>query len=834
MYAGVIRTTTETDATDELAAPTLPAARLGHFEIERLLGAGGMGFVMAARDSRLGRVVALKLVRPGAGEKSHARLLREAQALARLSHPNVVTVYEVGEVEGKVFIAMELVESGAGASLREWINEAHPWRQVVARFLAAGRGLAAVHEMGLVHRDFKPSNVLIDRSGAVKLGDFGLVAAYPDETTTDEPGEGSPGSGPTYAEQSPALTSAGARLGTPHYMAPEQVRGEPADARSDQYSFCASLHEALTGALPGQVEGPVPRPLRALLRRGLDADPARRHPTMAALLAELERVLRPTASRWIAFSAALVAAALAAAAVSFALSRRAGPEAAEPAARSDRRSLPADPVARARVERIAAEVARLDQRGDRGDYDGLREALGRAVAEARQAGHAPTLVTALHALASVQLASADPVAGEATLREITQLAAAAHEDEQAAQAWLKLVLVVGYDLGKPQEAVGLLAAAEAAVMRAGSPVELRVNLLFYGAQLLDTLNRAPEGLARLKEARRLQVEEGTRPGATRMAVLGDIALEEAEARSIMGDHEGSLAAGREAIAIYRRVHGPGHPDEAYPWQNMGEELRLLGRTDEAVAAFRQAVRIRESRTAETANLAISLSSLATALREAGRVEESLEALATAVRISREKMSRDDPARVDSFIALAGAYGDLKRWDEKIALEDEVIAEFARNGLTPENLAIVLFNRGDSEAGRGRWAAALGYYDQSIARFEQIESTTYPMLVFPLEARGRALLELRRPSEALAPLERSLALSVPGRGRREQASARFLHGRAQVESGADRAGGLVEARAGRDAQAAVAPDHPATLSATAWLARQREGVRRRSPGRARSR
>jgi tetratricopeptide (TPR) repeat protein len=184
------------------------------------------------------------------------------------------------------------------------------------------------------------------------------------------------------------------------------------------------------------------------------------------------------------------------------------------------------------------------------------------------------------------------------------------------------------------------------------------------------------------------------------------------------------------------------------------------------------------------------------------------------------MSPDDPSRVAPLIAMATAHGLLGRVDEKIALEDEVLAALARLKVKPENLAIVLTNRGHSEAARGRWAAALAYHDRSIAVYEEIESPTHPMLIFPLEARGRALVTLRRPAEALATLERAVALEIPGRERREQASAGFLRGRARVESRGDRAAGLAEARAGLAAMNALAPDHPDTRAAAAWLARRR--------------
>jgi serine/threonine-protein kinase len=238
--------TTAPETSGQPAASSPPPTRLAHFVIERPLGVGGMGMVLAARDVVLGREVALKIVRPGTGAKTNARLLREGQALARLSHPNVVTVYEVGQADGQLFIAMELVESAPGGTLREWARERHSWREVAARFADAGRGLAAMHEIGLVHRDFKPSNVLVDRRGAVKVADFGLVTevgAEQSDRTDDSPSPRRP-----PGEESPSLTTPGTLVGTPAFMAPEQARGEPVDGRADQYSFCMSLRWALTGA----------------------------------------------------------------------------------------------------------------------------------------------------------------------------------------------------------------------------------------------------------------------------------------------------------------------------------------------------------------------------------------------------------------------------------------------------------------------------------------------------------------------------------------------------------------------------------------------------------
>ncbi|MFY0535966.1 serine/threonine-protein kinase [Nannocystis pusilla] len=249
-------------------------------------GAGGMGVVHTAYDPELDRKVALKLVRPQAfGGAAHLRerLAREARVLARISHPNVVPIYDVGEADGEVFIAMELVP---GPTLARWQTEQpRPWRAIVDMYLQAARGLAHAHAAGVVHRDFKPGNALVGPDGRVRVVDFGLAVA----------GEASPAPAPERAA-SASLTATGALVGTPAYMAPEQWRGAAVDARSDQYSFCAALWEALAGApyrLPDTTwrGAPAPEPapaptggrafprwLRQVLLRGLADEPAARFP----------------------------------------------------------------------------------------------------------------------------------------------------------------------------------------------------------------------------------------------------------------------------------------------------------------------------------------------------------------------------------------------------------------------------------------------------------------------------------------------------------------------------------------------------------------------------
>jgi tetratricopeptide (TPR) repeat protein len=292
------------------AAPRALPDRIASFVVGDHLGAGGMGSVYAAVDERLGREVAIKVVRTDrvqrdAGtRRSERRLLAEAQALARLAHPNVVTIYEVGPLpDGGVFVAMELIR---GESLRTW-GKSRPWREVLAMYLGAGRGLAAAHRAGIVHRDFKPDNVMIGSDGRPRVVDFGL--AVPTTGSSDEISGSGPRPPSGEAQTMPALSQAGI-AGTPGYMAPEQCQGRPVDARTDQFAFCVALHEALHGERPyldgtffqepaawergrqpvrARADDGHPRWLDDVLARGLATDPARRFPSMEALLSALDR-----------------------------------------------------------------------------------------------------------------------------------------------------------------------------------------------------------------------------------------------------------------------------------------------------------------------------------------------------------------------------------------------------------------------------------------------------------------------------------------------------------------------------------------------------------------
>ncbi|HWB78462.1 MAG TPA: serine/threonine-protein kinase [Nannocystaceae bacterium] len=286
-------------------------ARIGRFTVLRELGAGGMGVVYAAYDEQLDRRVAIKVLHAGRDdERAQQRMQREAQALARLSHPNVVQVYEVGMHAGAIFLAMEFV---TGQTLGAWVREAtRPRADVIDAYVQAGRGLAAAHAVGLVHRDFKPDNCMRAEDGRVRVLDFGLARQSTEApvviASTD----------PSFTQSlDQSLTRTGIAVGTPAYMAPEQFLGEELDARVDQFAFCVALWEALYGQRPflgttriqlaeavtaGRIAAPppskVPSELHAALVRGLARAPADRWPDMTALLDVLARD-PGRRSRWI-------------------------------------------------------------------------------------------------------------------------------------------------------------------------------------------------------------------------------------------------------------------------------------------------------------------------------------------------------------------------------------------------------------------------------------------------------------------------------------------------------------------------------------------------------
>ena len=736
--------------------------QIGRFEILGLLGAGGMGVVYTAYDPALDRKVAVKVLRERQTERED-RAWREARALARLAHPNVVAIHEVGRHAGRLFLAMELVE---GVTLDVWLARQRPDPPAILDVaFQAGRGLAAAHAAGIVHRDFKPANVIVGSDGRARVVDFGLARSFAGgERPTAEEARG------VASVLDTALTRAGGRPGTPRYMSPEQREGRPVDARSDQYAFCVVLFEALAGAVPGATrDHPVfsRRPLRRLhpvLVRGLAPRPEDRHPTMAALCERLAAAMRPRGRVRATLGVGVVAAmaalwmTLRPAAERCDGAARAGQVWNEArAARFSAAITGADADARATltgaVDRVIADwsttyasVCAANERGERspelrdlqmacldqhlGDLDEVLSALE------TQAVSAGEVAAALARLA--------PVAGCAATQALYRRAAPplerVHPDEASlrrrlAEANAQRLLGRADLAGSVAHAVAGAAAERALWTLAG---EAR---LLAGQALLD--NGRPTARARLVEAllharahgledlEMLAAAALVRLSAVRAFDLEDARLFAGLARAgleLTGD-DGLLRA--EVLQAIARVY----------WLQ-GDVARMLPMLEEAREILTTQLGARRP---EVASAQLEL---AVALGRLGRVDEALARLLAARSIYEEHYGPLHPLLARLHFNLSAAYADLGRLDEGFAASARAIELMTAGGAPPEDIAAAKLNLVDLLLRADRAADAL-----PIAReIEVILARVYgPSSLAVSNARlalGETLHDLGRATEAI--------------------------------------------------------------------------------------
>ena len=587
---------------DRVPAPALaplpePLQEIARYVVVEEIGAGAMGVVFKAHDPDLGRLVAIKLVHAGSSPTRSTRLLREAQAIARVAHPNIVAIHDVGLVDGQVFITMEFVD---GIRLREWMAGPRGLRETAEVFQQAARGLAAAHDAGLVHRDFKPENVLVGRDGRVRVVDFGLVrwAEGDDAPVVTEA---------IILALDQSITPAGAAVGTPRYMSPEQVRCAGVGPAADQFAFGVCLYEAVTGQRPflgdnmgalmrSIMEGEVrpfphgclaPRWLRDLIMRALAVEPGERWPSMNAIADELTRdreVERRAALDGSASTDPMIAAF----------------------------PPPEDLLIARRVDDLRGQLERAWQfksRGNLGAAMKLVIELGPAV---QAVGYRPLEAATLYLRGNLQYRTGDPITARATLIEAARAAARAGDDWQVANVWTFLVLVVGLGLGRLDEADGIAAAADIALERVGENASLRSRLLnnwgtcqlvrgqpaaacetFARAVELDTVTHgATHGfvavsLLHLAEAQLAAARVGdaaqTLERAYAVCQPDRLAATPTRLRCLGLVGRLRLAAGRAAQAtlpLERAVAG---------WERMAGRERALGETLRDLAAARRAV-----------------------------------------------------------------------------------------------------------------------------------------------------------------------------------------------------------------------------------------------------
>ncbi|MFO0633183.1 MAG: serine/threonine-protein kinase [Nannocystaceae bacterium] len=750
------------------APPSSTPTAIGRFKILERLGGGGMGVVYAAWDPELERRVAIKLLRADLagrdGSVGHARLLREAQAMARINHPNVVAVHEVGTHEDQVFVAMELVE---GTTLGTWLQQrSRSWREVLAAFSAAGTGVAAAHRAGVVHRDFKPDNVLVERPadggdglGRVRVGDFGLaraVAEVPAPATLPGP--------PSETESAGgSLTRTGALLGTPAYMSPEQWLGRAADERSDQFSFAVALYEGLWGRRPftastlqglmaAVLEGKlapagsqraVPRFVERAVRRALQREPSARFPSMDALLDALRR---DPARRWQAAGAAVAIAGVASAATLLAT---------DDAGDADR------------CASVGARIGEIWDDDARGRIEQAIAATGAPFA-ARTWDSTRRLLDA-HAQAWIDAATAACAA--ATVTTDHREDAARRErclDDRELELGALVELLAEADIGIALQAVD----AAARLPDASICSDARRLSAYREPADAQARTRAANGRAELARATASGAVGHFRQAADEAQGVVAIAIElddpalEAAALLVRGQNEAAAGDWRTAEATLRKAVARAElaQDHAVRAQALTHLVFVVGidgaRFDEAQALAAGASSALKVIGADALLQAQLDGTVGTAARKARRLDLALTHQRAALATTTELFGEDHPSTLRALsnlaTTLAAAPGGREGgWDEAEAMHHRAAEGLERvlGGEHP-NVAVSLSNLAILVAQRGRHAEAVALLRRSIAIRER-NDPTQPSLTQAYFNLGRALYDSRDYAGALEQYQRAL-------------------------------------------------------------------------------
>jgi serine/threonine protein kinase len=669
--------------------------------------------VYSATDPVLRRAVAIKVLHDESAPDT-ARIRREARALARLAHPNVVPVYDVGEHEGNTYVVMEWIR---GETLRTWMARPKPWQETVALFVKAGEGLAAAHRMGLVHRDFKPANVLIDPTGAPRVVDFGLVRHI---------GSTEAGAQATvWISQDTQTTTRNGRLsGTPAYMAPEQLEGRPVDARADQFAFCVALFEALASRRPfeGKAIGDlilstmetdhrtlgngtsVPRKVLQVLRRGLATDVDERYPSMRELLDALERCLRRVRTPWI--WTAITVAGLACAMTISSLSGHA--------------------------------------------------VVAPTVTERPEQDQAKTKAEDLLTLARAQYDDGQRRRANSSARESFWFAdlAGNSSTKSRAAAW---VLLSCSDDELNREGDRWLGVARTELLRAGSPPDDAALLQLAAGTLRMEQGRHADALEHLDEGLAIA---GGRDSRVRASLL----LKRSIALRFLGKTTRALVTAWMALETRERLLGPSHPDTIDAQANVIHRLADNGQVAEAIAMADESLQFASSDgrdlRLQVANLSLAR---AMALYEAGQYERVLPALADAKRAFANYPDEWAAVELGHASTKAATLWALRRYDEGIVVASGNVDLFTeRAGPDDYNTLTARINLGFMQLAVGRYAEA----EQSLTQVQQHASATDDQRLRATQglgqlafARGDLPEALQRLHTVVATRERSTEVDV---------------------------------------------------------------------------
>ncbi len=740
-------------------------ATLGRFVVLGRLGAGAMGIVYLAYDRQLDRRVAIKLVRAAllVHPDSRARLLREAQAMARISHPNVIAVYEAGEHGDQIYVVMELIK---GVTLRTWLGQARGWREVLACFLQAGRGLAAAHRAGLVHRDFKPDNVLVSTHGEVKVTDFGLARAV--EAGEDVRADSVTRGTLATLELSPALdrslTAAGVAIGTPAYMSPEQIEGR-ADARSDQFSFCVALWEALYGQRPftgatvvevwhkvgAGAFTPVPRDIKvpdhvqAALRRGLTVRPEARFPDLDALLTTLAD--DPTARRWRIVGLVGLVGGLTVGGLALA---RVGAPAASTCTGASERLRGVWDASRRIVVRDALLATGLERAAD--TWERVAATLD-DYAERWVGAHLETCLAHQHgeqsgAALDLRMTCLEQRRGElAALTDALTTIDAAALDEAARGAASLRPLAACADLPALHRRGELAPSAEQAPRVASARAELDA------AEARERTGQYAAGLVRVDRALQLTGALGYAP------LYAEARLARGRLLERLGRYEEADADLGAALAAADRA---GHDEvraEAAVWR-LAVSGQRLARLDEAERSA-ELVGAVVDRVAVPADLRSRF------LRTRGALQLARGEYAAAVTTYERALAQDGVSPGERAAALGGMSS------VRVALGDNAAAEqgllqalpLLERTLGPRHpeLGVVLNNLGNVQSYQGRRSDSLATFERGLSLREQSLGPAHPLTAGLRLNYGGQLAQVGRVDEAIAQLRRARADLVASHG-----------------------------------------------------------------------
>lgn len=762
-----------------------PGTRVGRYIVLDEVGHGAMASVYGAYDPQLDRRVALKLLPAGGSrvespEAATARLQREARALAKLSHPNVVPVYDVGAFADQVFIAMEMVD---GVTVREWFGARRSHQEVVATLIEAGRGLAAAHAAHLVHRDFKPSNVIIGNDGRVRVLDFGLARRL---------------HGPRVD-----VTQHGAVAGTPGYIAPEVAMGADASERSDQYSFCVVFYEALYSALPPRAgvatvraDPPrgsgVPTWLHRVVRRGLSVDPRERYPSMDAMLAELGAERKSKGKRLLT-AAGLVGIVGAAIAVPVLAARDKSPgpcEAADDelagvwndetrAAVRNAFGATKSPLAESTFARLDAELA---------DYASRWTAARVDACEATNVKHmqSPALLdlrvacldkrrARLQGLVDLFRTQASSAVVERALDVAADLPAVSFCSDTEAIRW---------SIPPPEDAEtrDKVAALRARIARASAQHDARVELssaledvrvLADEARAIDypplttdvlLLLGQLEGTSSASTAESTLYEASRQAAAARNAVAAaKVWLEIVDLMRIQARYKEALIAARGAdLAIIRA--GEADVLRADYWYSVGTVVMKQGKYDDARAHYEKA--LAGYRTADKPlRIAHALNGLGIASQYRGRPAEASAYYDEAVAIYHEALGPKHPRVAGMLVNLGGLSLMTGDYDKSISRSARAleILELAGEGNQAE-MVQALNNLGNASFALSRWADSRRHFERGIALAVKVHGNDHPETGRLLGSMSHMLVTNSQFDEAREPAERALAAMTAALGR----------------------------------------------------------------------